>query len=222
MGQSEARSCSRVGQAFSVMAGLPALWIVVLSLLHTGQCFVHYQQAPGGPVFLAGQSAASFMSRALLYNQWDFEMVVQGNLERECQEELCSYEEAREVFENDMDTNIFWNNYVKNQENITKVDVSGLVAGIMAIVVTAVIVTVLGVYCCKKKKKPESRLRRAPVRMAEDGRPVPESVPLSAVVIPPPPLPSYNEALNSSGQHDAPPPPYSGGAPSEPAEPGDN
>ncbi|MED6234874.1 hypothetical protein ATANTOWER_005911, partial [Ataeniobius toweri] len=62
----------------------------------------------------------------------------------------------------------------------------------------------------------------APVRMTEDGRPVPELVPLSALVIPPPPLPSYNKALNSSGQHDAPPPPYSGGAPSEPAEPGDN
>ncbi|MEQ2302176.1 hypothetical protein AMECASPLE_003908 [Ameca splendens] len=104
MGQFEARSCSRVGQVFSLMAGLPALWIVVLSLLQTGQCFVHYQQAPGGPVFLAGQSAASFMSRALLYNQWDFEMVVQGDLERECQEELCSYEEAREIFENDVDT----------------------------------------------------------------------------------------------------------------------
>ncbi|TSQ24026.1 Transmembrane gamma-carboxyglutamic acid protein 4 [Bagarius yarrelli] len=41
----------------------------------------------------------SFLSRSLLYNSWDFELVTQGNLERECMEEICSYEEAREVFD---------------------------------------------------------------------------------------------------------------------------
>lgn len=55
----------------------------------------------GDPVFLDGQSALSFMSRSLLYNHWDFELVVSGDLERECQEEVCNYEEARECFEND-------------------------------------------------------------------------------------------------------------------------
>ena len=48
----------------------------------------------------------------------------------------------------------------------------------------------------------------APVRLALDGRPAPETVPLSGIIAPG--LPSYNEALNRSGQHDAPPPPYSG------------
>lgn len=44
--------------------------------------------------------------------------------------------------------------------------------------------------------------------MPVDGRSAPESVPLTNIAAPG--LPSYNEALASSGQHDAPPPPYSG------------
>ncbi|XP_007576132.1 PREDICTED: transmembrane gamma-carboxyglutamic acid protein 2-like [Poecilia mexicana] len=112
--------------------------------------------------------------------------------------------------------------FILANPNTSNLDVSGLVAGILAIVVTAVIATVLGVYCYKNKKKPKTRSGRAPVRMGADGAPVPEAVSLSGVVVPPPPLPSYNEALIHSGQHDAPPPPYSGGAPSEPAEPGDD
>lgn len=50
------------------------------------------------------QSATSFLSRSLLYNSWDFELVVPDSLERECKEEMCSYEEAREVFEDDVQT----------------------------------------------------------------------------------------------------------------------
>lgn len=47
--------------------------------------------------------AVSFLSRSLLYNSWDFELVVADNLERECVEEVCSFEEAREVFEDDVE-----------------------------------------------------------------------------------------------------------------------
>lgn len=50
------------------------------------------------------QSAISFLSRSLLYNSWDFELVVADDLERECVEEKCSYEEAREVFEDNTKT----------------------------------------------------------------------------------------------------------------------
>lgn len=50
------------------------------------------------------QSAKAFLSRALLYNSWDLELVVPDNLERECREEICTYEEAREVFEEDTQT----------------------------------------------------------------------------------------------------------------------
>lgn len=65
---------------------------------------LNYKRPAGGPVFLDEQAAASFMSRSLLYNHWDFELVVPDNLERECREEMCSYEEAREVFEDDVKT----------------------------------------------------------------------------------------------------------------------
>ncbi len=50
------------------------------------------------------QSATSFLSRSLLYNSWDLEVIVPDDLERECMEEMCSYEEAREVFEDDSKT----------------------------------------------------------------------------------------------------------------------
>uniref|UniRef100_A0A3Q3IT03 Gla domain-containing protein n=1 Tax=Monopterus albus TaxID=43700 RepID=A0A3Q3IT03_MONAL len=165
-------------------------------------------------------SAASFLSRSLLYNSWDFEMVVPGNLERECIEETCNYEEAREVFEDDATTQKFWADYVNSQVHTPRVDVSGLVAGILAVVVSAIIAIVLGVYCYKAKKKNGQRSAQVPVRMAADERPAPETVPLAGIVAPG--LPSYNEALNRSGQHDAPPPPYSGSAPSAPSNPGDN
>lgn len=55
-------------------------------------------------VLVNEESASSFLSRSLLYNSWDFELVVPDSLERECIEELCTYEEAREVFEDNTKT----------------------------------------------------------------------------------------------------------------------
>lgn len=55
-------------------------------------------------VFIAEGDANTFLGRHLLFNRFDFEMFVPGNLERECYEEVCNYEEAREVFENTPDT----------------------------------------------------------------------------------------------------------------------
>ncbi|XP_063759099.1 transmembrane gamma-carboxyglutamic acid protein 2 isoform X2 [Eleginops maclovinus] len=193
-----------------VWAPGPAL-LALLALLQLTCCSVLSRPAQ---VLLEGQAASSFLSRSLLYNSWDFEIVVSDDLERECIEEQCSYEEAREVFEDDTQTKLFWKTY--SQEYAPRVDVSGLVAGILALLVVSAIATVLGIYCYKAKNKGGPR---APVRMAADGRPAPETVPLAGIMVPG--LPSYNEALNRSGQHDAPPPPYSGGAPSEPADPGD-
>jgi coagulation factor 9 (Christmas factor) len=40
------------------------------------------------------------LSRPKRYNSGKLEEFVRGNLERECIEEKCSFEEAREVFEN--------------------------------------------------------------------------------------------------------------------------
>ncbi|KAM9345763.1 transmembrane gamma-carboxyglutamic acid protein 2 isoform 1-T2 [Symphorus nematophorus] len=202
------------------MAALSALWITVLSLLPVAHCSVISRHTAGDPVLVDEQLASSFLSRSLLYNSWDFELVVSDNLERECMEEQCSYEEAREVFEDNTKTELFWKDYVDSHAYAPKVDVSGLVAGIMAVLVSAVIATVLGIYCYKSRSKGGRRTAQAPVRMAADGRPAPESVPLAGIIAPA--LPSYNEVLARSGQHDAPPPPYSGGAPSVIADPEDN
>lgn len=51
-------------------------------------------------MFVDEGDAHSFLGRHLLFNRFDFEIFVPGNLERECYEEVCNYEEAREVFEN--------------------------------------------------------------------------------------------------------------------------
>ncbi|KAK7174782.1 hypothetical protein R3I93_001857 [Phoxinus phoxinus] len=193
------------------MLGFPAIFLSLLSLLHLVWGRVIYN---GNDVFLEEKSAGSFISRKLLKNSWDFETVVPGNIERECIEEICSYEEAREVFEDDKLTAIFWETYTNSHETLHPLDVSGLVAGIVAIVITAIIVAVLVIYCYKNRGK-NARGGSVPVHMGVDGQPVPESVPLSIVA---PGLPSYNEALTHSGQHDAPPPPYSGGSPPEPTE----
>lgn len=189
-----------------------ALVWTALVLLRWARCSAISGRAPGA-VSLGRQEASSFLSRSLLYNKWDFELVVRDNLERECIEELCSYEEAREVFEDTVQTDIFWKDYTEGYA--PPVDVSGLCAGIVALVVSAIIAAVLIVYCCKARLK--SGRAQSVVRMAGDGRPAAEMVPLSGIVAPG--LPSYNEALTRSGQHDLPPPPYSGGAPSELGQP---
>lgn len=52
--------------------------------------FVVFPRMPGSEaVFLRSKRANRFL----------VEEILQGNLERECFEELCNYEEAREVFE---------------------------------------------------------------------------------------------------------------------------
>lgn len=220
MEQTAASWGSSVGQLFVSAALLAAVWIPLLALPQVSLGSATYRHAPGAPLQLDQQSAASFLSRSLLYNSWDFELVVIDSLERECIEEQCNYEEAREVFEDDTQTELFWKTYINNQVTIPGVDVSGLVAGLLAILVCAVMATVLGIYCYKSKNKDNRRAGRDPVRMAADGRPAPEIVPLSGIIAPP--LPSYNFAMNRIGPHDAPPPPYSGGAPSEPADPEDH
>uniref|UniRef100_A0A3B3ZTI2 coagulation factor Xa n=1 Tax=Periophthalmus magnuspinnatus TaxID=409849 RepID=A0A3B3ZTI2_9GOBI len=55
----------------------------------------------GSGPFLRSKRANSFL----------LEEVLQGNLERECMEEMCSYEEAREVFEDYQQTAVFWAKY---------------------------------------------------------------------------------------------------------------
>lgn len=53
------------------------------------------------PVFVQKQEADSLLRRWRRANSGFLEELKQGNLERECIEEVCDYEEAREVFEDE-------------------------------------------------------------------------------------------------------------------------
>lgn len=52
-------------------------------------------------VFVEKHEADAVLSRWRRANSGFLEELKQGNLERECHEELCNHEEAREVFEDD-------------------------------------------------------------------------------------------------------------------------
>ncbi|XP_036914897.1 vitamin K-dependent protein S [Sturnira hondurensis] len=61
--------------------------------------------------FLSKQHASQVLVRKRRANSWT-EETQQGNLERECIEELCNKEEAREVFENNPETEYFYPRYL--------------------------------------------------------------------------------------------------------------
>ncbi|XP_034462626.1 coagulation factor IXb [Hippoglossus hippoglossus] len=67
-------------------------------------------------VFVSQQAAHAVLHRQRRYNSGLFEEVKQANLERECKEETCSYEEAREVFENNEKTDEFWAVYIDGDQ----------------------------------------------------------------------------------------------------------
>jgi len=53
-------------------------------------------------VFIGKKEASQYLRRTKRANSFHrFEEIKEGNAERECMEETCSYEEVREVFEND-------------------------------------------------------------------------------------------------------------------------
>ncbi|XP_036017916.1 transmembrane gamma-carboxyglutamic acid protein 1 isoform X2 [Mus musculus] len=69
-------------------------------------------------VFLTEEKANSVLKRYPRANGL-FEEIRQGNIERECREEICTYEEAREAFENHEKTKEFWSTYTKAQQGET-------------------------------------------------------------------------------------------------------
>ncbi|KAG7215628.1 hypothetical protein INR49_021983 [Caranx melampygus] len=62
-------------------------------------------------VFVQKEAASAVLQRWRRANSGFLEELKQGNLERECVEEICDYEEAREVFEDDGKTREFWLTY---------------------------------------------------------------------------------------------------------------
>ncbi|XP_042553036.1 growth arrest-specific protein 6 [Dipodomys spectabilis] len=62
---------------------------------------------------LRAREAAQFLRARPRRAYQVFEEAKQGHLERECVEELCSREEAREVFENNLETDYFYPRYLE-------------------------------------------------------------------------------------------------------------
>ncbi|XP_058678752.1 coagulation factor X [Ammospiza caudacuta] len=71
-------------------------------------------RAQGG-VFIKKENADKFLERTKRANSF-LEELKQGNIERECIEERCSKEEAREAFEDQEKTEEFWNVYVDGNQ----------------------------------------------------------------------------------------------------------
>ncbi|XP_025891702.1 coagulation factor IX [Nothoprocta perdicaria] len=67
-------------------------------------------------VFMENREASAVLQRQRRANSNRLEEVIPGNLERECIEEKCSFEEAREVFENTEKTMEFWKTYVDGDQ----------------------------------------------------------------------------------------------------------
>ncbi|XP_029282971.1 coagulation factor X [Cottoperca gobio] len=82
------------------------LWFHRLSL---GLLLLH--AATAHQVFLDGDAASQVLTRQRRANSF-LEELKQGNMERECVEERCDFEEAREIFEDAKKTNEFWAKYV--------------------------------------------------------------------------------------------------------------
>ncbi|KAF7662518.1 hypothetical protein LDENG_00233700 [Lucifuga dentata] len=69
-----------------------------------------------GSVFVSQQSADMVLRRQRRHNSGFFEELSNSNLERECMEEKCTIEEAREVFEDDEKTMEFWASYIDGNQ----------------------------------------------------------------------------------------------------------
>ncbi|XP_042267546.1 transmembrane gamma-carboxyglutamic acid protein 4 [Thunnus albacares] len=204
---------------------------ILLLLLSCGDLFCtrrllsKHEGSQDEEVFVDEGDANSFLGRHLLFNRFDFEIFVPGNLERECIEEVCNYEEAREVFENTPATDAFWKTYVaEKNKRPSRVDVTSLLVGLIAAGVAIVIASLLLWYFCQGRCKDDlsrgSSIRVRPrrsnasliMRRLEEVSLQP-ALPPHMEEIDPPGLPSYDQAITRSGQHDAPPPPYPGSRP---------
>ncbi|XP_005022092.1 transmembrane gamma-carboxyglutamic acid protein 4 [Anas platyrhynchos] len=198
--------------------------VVVSAVPHCAEELNDPKHPESEDVFTSAKEANLFIGRRLLNNRFDFEVFTPDNLERECFEELCSYEEAREVFEDPDKTMDFWKDYsikgpkIKTgDETLQKINVTGLLISLVAAGVMLVIIGLLIFYCCKsrcKSRQPPGHLDYARSRRRNSTsifrrheefslNPVPLRTDDSG-------LPTYEQAITSGGQHEIPPPPYPG------------
>uniref|UniRef100_A0A8C4MWG2 Vitamin K-dependent protein Z n=1 Tax=Equus asinus asinus TaxID=83772 RepID=A0A8C4MWG2_EQUAS len=75
-------------------------------------CVLLSEEFVFGLLFLSASKANTVLARWKRAGSYLLEELFEGNLEKECYEEICVYEEAREVFENDATTGEFWTRYM--------------------------------------------------------------------------------------------------------------
>ncbi|CAD7687268.1 unnamed protein product [Nyctereutes procyonoides] len=206
--------------------------LVLLSQLPPASfAFPHCTRSPkesrhaGEEVFTAKEEANLFIHRHLLYNRFDLELFTPGDLERECEEELCNYEEAREIFVDEDKTMAFWQKYsikgptTKSDANREKIDVMGLLTGLIAAGVFLVIFGLLGYYLCITKCNRQQYPSSSPTYVRRHTPSIIFRRPEEAALNPSPlsvedtGLPSYEQAMALTRKHSvSPPPPYPGPA----------
>ncbi|KAK2907907.1 transmembrane gamma-carboxyglutamic acid protein 1 [Channa argus] len=111
-----------------------------------------------GSVFLQADAAHSVLQRLRRANSF-LEETKNGNIKRECYEEICNYEEAREAFENDEKTRRFWEEYVRESSPPgglgTAVDGFHSLYLIIPLVLAVIIITTvaIAVWRCHSRKR---------------------------------------------------------------------
>ncbi|XP_069493270.1 vitamin K-dependent protein Z [Ambystoma mexicanum] len=76
-------------------------WVLMLIILHESE----------QTVFISSENANNVIQRHKRANFMLIEEILPGHLERECLEEVCVYEEAREYYEDRSKTDLFWGSY---------------------------------------------------------------------------------------------------------------
>ncbi|XDB60281.1 PREDICTED: transmembrane gamma-carboxyglutamic acid protein 2 [Capra hircus] len=190
------------------MRGRPSVLLLYLGLATCLDTSSSGKQ--GREVFLDSPEAQSFLGsrkRVPRANYWDLELFTPGNLERECREEICSWEEAREYFEDNILTDRFWESYIYNGKGGRgRVDVASLAVG-LTVGIVLIILAGLGAFWYLHGRR--GRRQHSCPQDVELVRPLSDLSPQTPQPPPSPPgLPTYEQALAASGVHDAPPPPY--------------
>ncbi|XP_054828361.1 transmembrane gamma-carboxyglutamic acid protein 4 [Eublepharis macularius] len=201
-------------------------YLLLLQLLLTLLAFPHCQRKQKESkvivkeVFTTAEEANSFIGRHLLDNIREPEIFNTDNLERECHEELCNYEEAREIFDDPEKMKTFWSEYVSRNsgrkpdgQESQEMDVILLLIGLIAVGVLLIITGLLMYYLCKKKcprRQPPRhtgcRLHNSSIfRQHEEFSLNPLSTCPEHTG-----LPTYEQAVALRRDYDMPPPPYPG------------
>ncbi|XP_073914071.1 transmembrane gamma-carboxyglutamic acid protein 2 isoform X3 [Castor canadensis] len=192
------------------MRGYPSLLLLYIGLNNCLDISASGEQDQGPEVFLGTPEAQSFLGshrRIPRANHWDLELLTPGNLERECHEERCSWEEAREFYEDNTMTERFWESYIYNGKGGRgRVDVAGLAVGLTSGILLIVLAG-LGAFWYLHHRRGRGRSQHSSPQETVLSSPLSPPTPLTPPQ--PPGLPTYEQALEASGVHDAPPPPYS-------------